>query len=171
MVLLLWYSLYCHYCNKLTMLIYACGQSTGSREDYKPHALPCADGGGGKNRFVPSGQVTLEKERPNVLLGRSIGWDCAIKARCREMSKLHALITNLFWESWAWIVFLFFFCIWLTGELKSRLFLLLNASEACRACITCIAPVQTVMSWHLIILKKDWGTHKGQGLLLSVTTD
>lgn len=93
MVLLLWYSLYCHYCNKLTMLIYACGQSTGSREDYKPHALPCADGGGGKNRFVPSGQVTLEKERPNVLLGG--GWGVRLDeialsrrdvARCRNFT-------------------------------------------------------------------------------------
>ncbi|XP_061627201.1 protein bicaudal D homolog 2 isoform X2 [Phyllopteryx taeniolatus] len=33
-----------HLCNKLTMLVMpVCGQSTGSCEDYKPHALPCAE--------------------------------------------------------------------------------------------------------------------------------
>lgn len=41
------------------MLITPCGQSTGSHEDYEPHALPCAGGGGGKDRFVPSSQDTL----------------------------------------------------------------------------------------------------------------
>ena len=38
----------------------------GACEDYKPRALPCAHGGGGKDRFVPSSQVDLVKEKANV---------------------------------------------------------------------------------------------------------
>lgn len=82
-MLLLWYSLCNHSCNKLTTLITPCGQSTGSHEDYEPHALPCADGGGGKDRFVPSSQGNLGKKEPNVALGdgRHIRWGGKVPSR------------------------------------------------------------------------------------------
>jgi len=34
--------------------------------------------------------------------------------------------------------------------------------------LDCLGPLQMVMSWHLIISKKDWRTDRDQGLLLSV---
>lgn len=76
MALLLWYSLRSYSSNKLTMLITPRGQSTGSHEDYEPHAQPCADGGGGKDRFVPLSPGTLGRKQHYVTVGdgRNIKW-------------------------------------------------------------------------------------------------
>lgn len=88
MVLLLWCSLCCRWCNKLTVLITPCGQSNGSHEAheaYEPHVQPCAsrrdDGGGGGQRQVPLvtnenlNHLLTNQEGEVIILRRRESWN------------------------------------------------------------------------------------------------